>query len=227
MKSTLMILLLLFPAVAMGQSLSDVAKKEKQRRERNKEDGKKALVISENDLSPGQTSGGTDSGEAATSPSTGPSGSAGSRSPSPRRTNEDGEYDEEGDYSEEGTPTSIAADLPIEEKLTLFERMKRAYNQQVAEIDEAIAENNERIRQLDAKIGATSAMGGAGLPVAPQTGTGTANTQMTGQESQTLVAERDRLTAMNTQMTARKDQLKLDLQTKGRVAGIPPGYLRF
>jgi DNA repair ATPase RecN len=131
------------------------------------------------------------------------------------------------DYAEEDVPQTIPADLPMEERLELFEKMKRRYNQQVQEIDQAIAENNERIRQLDAKIGATSALGGAGLPVAPQTGTGAANTQMTGQESQTLVAERDRLTAANDQMSQRKEQLKLDLQTKGRVAGIPAGYLRF
>ena len=109
----------------------------------------------------------------------------------------------------------------------MFQRMRRHYDQQVREIDNAIAENNERLRQLEAKIGATSALGGAGLPVAPQTGTGTANTQMTGQESQQLIAEQKRLQTMNAQMESRKDQLKLDLQTKGRVAGIPPGYLRF
>jgi len=50
---------------------------------------------------------------------------------------------------------------------------------------------------------------------------------MTGQESQQLLAEQKKLQAMNAQMESRKDQLKLDLQTKGRVGGIPPGYLRF
>lgn len=221
MKSTLMILLLLLPAVAVGQSLGDVAKKEKQRREQNKEDGKKALVISEQELFPEQTAG--DAGDE------GEDSSSSSRSAGSSRSSSDESdgYDEAGDYSEEDVPRTIPADLPLEERLQIFEKMKRQYTQQVGEIDQAIAENTERIRQLEAKIGATSALGGAGLPVAPQTGTGTANTQMTGQESQTLVAERDKLQATNEQMTRRKDQLKLDLQTKGRVAGIPPGYLRF
>jgi hypothetical protein len=223
MKSTLMILLLLLPAVAVGQSLGEVAKREKERRERNKEDGKKALVISEDELSPVEPEESSDGSE----PSASSSSSAGPATRSRSSSGESEGYDEEMDYAEEDVPQTIPADLPMEERLELFEKMKRRYNQQVQEIDQAIAENNERIRQLDAKIGATSALGGAGLPVAPQTGTGAANTQMTGQESQTLVAERDRLTAANDQMSQRKEQLKLDLQTKGRVAGIPAGYLRF
>ena len=207
----------------MSQSLTEVAKKEKERREKNKQEGKEALVISEDQLATQQAGG---SGQVQVEGGT--TGSTRSASGPSRPGSEDGEeYSEEADYTEEDVPKSIPPDIPLEQKLEMFQRMRRHYDQQVREIDNAIAENNERLRQLEAKIGATSALGGAGLPVAPQTGTGTANTQMTGQESQQLIAEQKRLQTMNAQMESRKDQLKLNLQTKGRVAGIPPGYLRF
>lgn len=224
-RSTLTVLLLLVPAWTVGQSLGEVAKKEKERRERNKQEGREVIVISEEELFPeraqGSESSETDGGE--------PGTPASSRSaPPPPRSGEDEPYDEELDYVEDGdVPQNIPPDAPLEERLEIFQEMKRHYEQQVREIDQAIAENNERIRQLDARIGATSAAGGAGLPVAPQTGTGAETTLMTGQESQTLMAERERLQAMNEQMTRRKERLKFDLQTKGRAAGIPPGYLRF
>lgn len=220
MKSTLVILLVLVPGLALSQSLTDAAKREKERREKNKQEGKEALVISEAELSPQGASGG--SGQAQVE-----GGSTGTAGPPRVGSDEGDEYDEEAEYMEEDVPKSIPPDLPLEQKLEMFQRMKRHYDGQVREIDKAIAENNERLRQLEAKIGATSALGGAGLPVAPQTGTGAVNQQMTGQESQQLIAEQKKLQAMNTQMESRKDGLKLDLQTKGRVAGIPPGYLRF
>jgi len=218
MKSTLVVLFVLLPGLALSQSLSDVARKEKERREKNKQEGKEALVISEDQLSPAAGGSGQVQVEGGSTRSAGP----------PKPGSDEGEdLDEESEYMEEDVPQSIPPDLPLEQRLEMFQRMKRHYDQQVREIDKAIAENNERLRQLAAKIGATSALGGAGLPVAPQTGTGTANTQMTGQESQQLLAEQKKLQAMNAQMESRKDQLKLDLQTKGRVGGIPPGYLRF
>ncbi len=224
MKSTLFVLLVLLPGLALSQSLTEVAKKEKERREKNKQEGKEALVISEDQLATQPADG---SGQAQVEGGT--TGSTRSASGPSRPASEDGEEgDEEADYiEEEDVPKSIPPDIPLEQKLEMFQLMRRYYDQQVSEIDDAIAENNEHRRQLEAKIGAISALGGAGLPVAPQTGTGTANTQMTGQESQQLIAEQERLQTMNAQMESRKDQLKLDLQTKGRVAGIPPGYLRF
>ncbi len=224
MKSTLLVLLVLLPGLALSQSLTEVAKKEKERREKNKQEGKEALVISDDQLSTQQSGG---SGQAQVEGGT--TGSARSAAGPSRPASEDGEeYDEEAEYiEEEDVPKSIPPDIPLEQKLEMFQRMRRHFDQQGREIDTAIAENNERLRQLEAKIGATSALGGAGLPVAPRTGTGTANTQMTGQESQQLIAEQKRLQTITAQMESRKDQLKLDLQTKGRVAGIPPGYLRF
>ena len=47
MKSTLLVLLVLLPGLALSQSLTEVAKKEKERREKNKQEGKEALVISD------------------------------------------------------------------------------------------------------------------------------------------------------------------------------------
>lgn len=219
MKSTLVVLLVLLPGLALSQSLTDVAKKEKERREKNKQEGKEAIVISEDQLSPAGATGG--SGQVRVE-----GGSTGPAGPPRPGSDEPDEYDEEEEY-EEDVPKSIPPDIPLEQRLEMFQRMKRHYEQQVREIDNAIAENNERLRQLEAKIGAVSALGGAGLPVAPQTGTGTVNTQMTGQESQQLLGEQKKLQAVNAQMENRKDGLKLNLQTKGRVAGIPPGYLRF
>ena len=219
MKSTLLVLLVLLPGLALSQSLTEVAKKEKERREKNKQEGKEALVISDDQLSTQQSGG---SGQAQVEGGT--TGSARSAAGPSRPGSDDGEvYDDD----EEDVPKSIPPDIPLEQKLEMFQRMRRHFDQQVREIDTAIAENNEHLRELEAKIGAVSALGGAGLPVAPQTGTGAANAQMTGQESQQLIADQKRLQTMNAQMERRKNQLKLDLQTKGRVAGIPPGYLRF
>ena len=223
MKSTLLLLLLLLPALAFGQSLSDAAKREKQRRERNKQEGKKALVISEDELLKSPSGG---SGQVEVE-----GGSSGASRvvdrPARSDSDEGEEYNEEEDYIEDDVPKSIPPDIPLEQKLEMFQLMRRNYDRQVREIDNAIAENNERLRQIEAKIGATSALGGGGLPVAPQTGTGAATTPMTGQDTQQLVAEQQRLQTVNQQMESRKEQLKLDLQTRGRVAGIPPGYLRF
>jgi hypothetical protein len=50
---------------------------------------------------------------------------------------------------------------------------------------------------------------------------------MTGQESATLAGEQTRLQEANAQLRARKEELKTNLQAKGRAAGIPAGYLRF
>lgn len=228
MKSTLTVLLLLLPALALGQSLGEVAKKEKERRERNKREGRTVIVVSEEELFPEEAEADSESSAEVSGESSSMGSSSSTTAPSRSRSRDDEEYDEERDYiDEEPVPTNIPPGIPMEERLEMFQLMKRHYEQQVREIDRAIAENEERIRQLDAKIGATSAAGGAGLPVAPQTGTGAEMSQMTGQESQTLIAERERLQTMNEQMTRRKEQMKLDLQTKGRVAGIPPGYLRF
>jgi len=221
MRMTFLALFVLAPALALGQSLAEVAKKEKNRREKNKQEGREAQVISESELGSGsedaQTESTTEEGGAATSPSYGASSSSSSEESVPEDESEE----------EESVPAFIPPDAPLPEKLDMFERMKRQYQRQVQEIDEAIAKNDARLREVEAEIGSASALGGAGLPVAPQTGTGAATRPMTGQESATLVGEQNRLQEANAQLRTRKEELKTNLQSKGRAAGIPAGYLRF
>jgi hypothetical protein len=222
MRTTLLLLSILAPTLALGQSLAEVAKKEKDRREKNKQEGKEVQVISESDLGSGSEEApleaGTEEGAAATTPGYVPS----LPSSSSEESVPEGESEEDANV-----PAFIPPDIPLSEKLDMFERMKRQYEREVQEIDEAIAKNDVRLKELEDEIAATSAFGGAGLPVAPPTGTGVANRQMTGQESATLVGEQNRLQEANAGLRARKEELKTNLQAKGRAAGIPAGYLRF
>jgi len=223
MRMTLLALCILAPTLVLGQSLAEVAKKEKNRREKNKQEGKQAQVISESDLSSGSeeaqtTESSAEEGAAATSPSYGSSSSSSSSS---EESVPEGETEEDANV-----PAFIPPDAPLPEKLDMFERMKRQFQRQAQEIDEAIAKNDARLRELEAEIGAASALGGAGLPVAPQAGTGAATRPMTGQESATLVGEQNRLQEANAGLRARKEELKTNLVAKGRAAGIPAGYLR-
>ena len=202
MNTTLLALLLTLPTLVVGQSLSEVAKKEKERREKNKKQGTTVHVLSEDDLYPG--------GRPETGDEDGAGGTAGERASSG-----DGGLDLE-DYADgEDLPDFIPPDAPLPQKLRMFELLKREYERQLQEIDQSIAENRDRLRELQVQINATSAVDGAGtgLPVVPQ--------PATGQESVTLVAEQNRLEQMNQQMEARKGQLKANLQEKGRLAGIP------
>lgn len=226
MRSTMLVLLLLLPSLALAQSLGEVAKKERERREKNKQEGKSAIEISEDDLYPDgrpepQSAAGEGEGEAA-------EGAAAPETPSPPGSTSEYTEEELPDGEEDGgAPTFISPDAPLEQRIETFQRMKRHYESQVRQIDGEIAKNEQRIAELDAEIGATSAAGGAGLPVAPQAGTGAVNRQMTGQESESLVAEQNRLRTMNERLAAQKEKLRFDLQQKGRAAGIPAGYLRF
>jgi hypothetical protein len=222
MRTTFLLVCILAPTLALGQSLAEVAKKEKDRRQKNKQDGKEVQVISESDLSSGSEEAPTESGaEEGAAPASTTYGSTSSSSSSEESVPE-GESEEDANV-----PAFIPPDAPLPEKLEMFERMKRQYERQVQEIDEAIAKNDARLKEVEAEIAATSAFGGAGLPVAPPTGTGVANRQMTGQESATLVGEQNRLQEANAGLRARKEELKTNLQAKGRAAGIPAGYLRF
>ncbi len=224
MRILILALVVLIPSLAFGQSLAEVAKKEKERRDKNKQAGKQVIVISEAELFPEPVDTGSETSEAE-SPSAAATSSTARDTRSSR--NEEGRTTAEDERESYDVPDRIPPDAPLEEKLQIFENMKRDYENKVNEIDVQIAENQERIRQLEAQIAATSAMGGGGLPVAPVTGTGAERTPMTGQDSQRLLGEQEKLRTMNERMVARKEALKLDLQTKGRVGGIPPGYLRF
>ncbi len=225
MRTTFLALVVLLPSLSFGQSLAEVAKKEKSRREKNKQEGREVQVLSESDLasvSPEdtQSEGAADenaAGGAATTPAP-----FGPRESSSSASSEEGETEEDANV-----PAFIPPDAPLPEKLDMFERMKRQYERQAREIDEAIAKNDARLKELEAEIAATSALGGAGIPVPAQTGTGVANRQMTGQESATLIGEQHRLQEANAGLRTRKEELKTNLQAKGRAANIPPGYLRF
>jgi hypothetical protein len=222
MRTTFLLVSILAPALALGQSLAEVAKKEKDRREKNKQEGKEVQVISESDLSSGSEEAPTEPGAEEGAAPASPTYRSSSSSPSSEESVPEGESEEDANV-----PAFIPPDIPLAEKLDMFEQMKRQYERQVQEIDEAIAKNDARLKELEAEIAATSAFGGAGLPVAPPTGTGVANRQMTGQESATLVGEQNRLQDANSGLRARKEELKTNLQAKGRAAGIPAGYLRF
>jgi hypothetical protein len=205
----------------MGQSLAEVAKKEKSRREKNKQEGKQAQVISEAELGSGSKEAGEEANSEGSAPAT-TSSSYGSSTSSTRES-----VSEEGSEEDGNLPAFIPPDAPLPEKLDLFERMKRQYEREVKDIDEAIAKNDTRLKELESEIAAASGLGAAGLPVAPQTGTGAATRPMTGQESASLVGEQTRLQEANAQLRARKEELKTNLVAKGHAAGIPPGYLRF
>jgi hypothetical protein len=222
MRSMIVVLTLAIPGLLFGQSLAEVAKKEKERREKNKETGKEVHVVSQTELEstrpPSQAPSG-EGGEAASTPETSSSTATAGSS--------EGVSVSEGSESEGSVPTYIPADAPLAERLAIFDQMKRHYLDQVKEIDKQIAENQARLREIESQIAATSALGGAGLPVAPQAGTGAATKPMTGQESASLVGEQNRLQAMNQTLENRKETLRLDLQARGRSANIPAGYLRF
>ncbi len=221
MRMTLLAVLVVVPSLALGQSLAEVAKKEKSRREKNKQEGREAQVISESDLGSGSQEGQSETTSEEVPTSASPSSGATSSEGSQESTSE-GESEEDANV-----PAFIPPDIPLPEKLEMFERIKRQYERQVKEIDEAISKNDARLRELEAEIRATSASGGAGLPVPPQPGSGAVNQQLTGQESATLVAEQNRLQQANEGLRARKEELKTNVQAKGRAAGIPVGYLRF
>lgn len=223
MRLKILLVLLLLPSMALAQSLGELARKERERREKNKEQGKTAIEISEDDLYPE----GRPEPEAAEAGDTGNEGAAAAAAERRPEASTSEYTDEELETLEDGdVPTFISPDAPLEQRIETFERMRRQFERQAREIDAQISKNEERIAEIRREIATTSAAGGAGLPV-PQTGTEAVNGQMTGQESQTLVAEQNRLEAMNEQLAAQKEKLRYDLQQKGRAAGIPPGYLRF
>lgn len=222
MRLILLVFILSLPTIGLAQSLGEVAKKERERREKNKEEGKKALTFTETEIF-GEEEEQTEGVE-------GVEGDVGSDVP---RTSTADEFDytmsESESDSESGSgedaPKSIPPDIPMDARLEMFQRMKDNYERQVRELDGQIAENNKKIAALDEQIRTASSSGGAGLPVAP---TSQGSDQLyTGQESETLLAEQNKLKTLNERLEARKGQLKSNLIAQGRIANIPAGYLRF
>jgi hypothetical protein len=93
-KALLAVLLTLLPAVALGQSLGELAKKEKKRRQKNQEKGAQVRVVSEEEVS-------TSTAREAPEPETTP-GELGSPSP----LKEEGSKEEKSTKSDDNTSIS-------------------------------------------------------------------------------------------------------------------------
>ena len=221
MRITLMAIIFLLPWLAFGQSLGELAKKEKERRAQNKQNGKTAITISQVELSKNATA------DLNTKEPLDP------ETPSLQNyidaTKEENDLNEGAESALHDVPDNIPMDAPLQTRIQLFQVMKKNYEDTIETIDKAVSKNTERILQIEDKIRQVSASGAySGAPVSPQMMTGDlAQTQLSGQESRTLKIEKERLQAINKSMNLRKEQLKLNLQTKGRVANIPASYLRF
>jgi hypothetical protein len=200
-----------------AQSLSELAKKEKERRKKNQEKGEQALVITEAELQQGksESTAPVESSDESTSRPTSTRATSPDRSGStpPQRSTTD-------ESDDEPPPTEIPRSAPLRDKIAIFEQMLTAYRQKVQEIDAEIAKNDTRIQEIQQQL---STIGAGGLPVAPKVDR---STRYPG-EATGLQAEQQELRQKNQQLEASKRQLANELREKGRRAGIPSGYLRF
>jgi len=210
------------PALLLGQSLTELAKEEKERRRRNKESGKEVKVITDRELA-------ANAGTIANPADSASGVAAEGATQSPRSAtvvNENGEasrrspINDELEEEEEAPVTEIPAEASLEQKLSLLERMKTSYQQQVSKIDTEVRENNQRLADIQEELVST---GGTGLPTAPQADRSPRNpANIPG-----LRNEQQELRQKNQALEAQKQSLKDDIIAKGRRAGIPPGYLNF
>ncbi len=202
-------LFLMVPSLAAGQSLTEVAAKEKERRKKNKESGKQVSVITDTELAQtqGRIANPTDEGS---TPSSGQGAERTGRRTA-RRVSEEDEDDEE---------VTLRGDASLQQKLEAFEAMKASYQEKVKEIDEEIRKNNKRISEIQQALVST---GGTGLPTAPQADMQVRNPA----DIPAMRQEQAQLREKNQQLEARKKPLKDDLIAKGRRAGIPARYLTF
>lgn len=195
-----------------AQSLAEVAKKEKQRRNRNKENGTQVKVVTDEELARvgppvfSSTAVSSTTGQSALPPVAG-------EEPGP----EEGEDDEESEVS---APTSIAADAPLRDKIAVFQQMVRAHLAEVEKIDEEIAKNNARITAIQDRL---TTIGHSGLPTVPQVDRG----QRYEGEHVALQQEQEQLRERNSELEAQKRAMADEIREKGRRAGVPAGYLRF
>jgi len=214
-------LLLVVPGLSWGQSLTEVAEKEKERRRKNKESGEQVQVITDRELAsnqgrianPSATDESAASGESAEAAT-----AAGSSEP---RDPDSVPMINERETNEEPQPvTEIPADADLEQKLNLLERMKADYQRQVSEIDAEIQENNQRIEEIQTELVST---GGTGLPTAPQADRGVRNPG----NIPALRNEQQELRDRNQALEAQKQSIKENIITRARRAGIPASYLNF
>jgi hypothetical protein len=208
-------LALAVPALLVAQSLTELAKEEKDRRKKNKERGEQVQVITEKELA--QNTGTIANPDAQTT-STPATAAAKTRRPSSETSG--GSASEDDTSADDDVPEDVAADAAIEDKLRTFEAMKAGYQKQVKKIDEEIQKNNQRVAEIQEELVST---GGTGLPTAPQADMRPRNPA----NIPALRSEQQQLRDKNQALEAQKKTLKDDLIQKGRRAGIPARYLRF
>jgi hypothetical protein len=217
-----LLVLLAGPRVLPAQSLTQVAKEEKERRKKIKDSGKQIVVITDKELAANQgkianPSGETSSSEGASSPqSTESSGVDDESRPAPGNP----PVNDAAAPREESTVTEIPSQGSLQEKLSAFEAMKASYASKVKEIDQEIQKNNQRLSEIQDQLVST---GGTGLPTAPQADRAPRNPA----DVPGLRAEQQQLRDKNQALEAQKQTLKNDILSKARRAGIPPGYLAF
>ncbi len=208
-------LALAVPALLVAQSLTELAKEEKERRKKNKERGEQVHVITDKELA---ENAGTIANPDAQTTSTPATAAAKTREPSSKTS---GDSTSEDDTSaDDEVPEDVAADATIEVKLRTFEAMKAGYQKQVKTIDEEIQKNNQRVAEIQEELVSS---GGTGLPTAPQA-------DMTPRNPANIPAlrsEQQQLRDKNQALEAQKKTLKDDLIQKGRRSGIPARYLQF
>lgn len=223
--SILIFVLLAFVSTVAAQSLGELAKKEKERREKNREAGRKIHVVEQSDLAAGEVDDASDEPTAGVS--------SGSNLPQravsapPRRAPGSGSSDreeyieeEEDEEDEERAPSAIPLEADLQQRLRDFDLMKRDYDRQIQEIDAKIGANQKRIAEIEQSL---SSVGAGGLPVAPQPDLGA---RYEG-DFHGLMEEQGRLRQENESLEAQKQTLKRELIEKGRRGGIPASYLRF
>ena len=214
------LLLLAAPALLLGQSLSELAKEEKERRKKIKDSGTEVEVITDRELVANQGRIANPGASAAPAEGVGSAQSSGSTEAA-----ETGEarssFREEDEIDEQTRPvTDIPADASLEQKLSLLERMKASYQRQVEELDAEIQENNQRLAEIQEELVAT---GGTGLPTAPQAD----RTPRNPANIPGLRNEQQELRQRNQALEAQKQSAKEDIISRGRRAGIPASYLNF
>ena len=214
------LLLLAAPALLLGQSLSELAKEEKERRKKNKDSGTEVEVITDRELVANQGRIANPGASAAPAEGVGSAQSSGSTEAA-----ETGEarssFREEDEIDEQTRPvTDIPADASLEQKLSLLERMKASYQRQVEELDAEIQENNQRLVEIQEELVVT---GGTGLPTAPQAD----RTPRNPANIPGLRNEQQELRQRNQALEAQKQSAKEDIISRGRRAGIPASYLNF
>jgi len=198
-------LVILTSSLAFGQSLGELAAKEKERRQKNKQSGKPVRVVTDSELrQPEETGSSAESSE--TTPNTAPRPSGASSS---------SEEVEQGS----GRATDLPREGSLESRIQVFQSLKKGYEQEVAKIDLDIAKNRQRLVEIEEKL---ASLGAGGLPVAPQPDMAP---RYDG-EFFGLMDEKGKLQTQNQELEARKESLWQELAEKARRAGIPPGYLR-